>query len=432
MCGVVIKLLSLLIQCHSLILLISLLYRQENGHTRVPKRLPHLGPWVKTQRSNLRQGKLSDDKHQKLLAIDFDWDPLNKYGGYDAIIAAIPSSNSTPTTTDVSIFTSDVWKSCYEELKKYYQTNGNVNVLPPGYSDGIGGCLFTWLETQKRFHKQDILPPQQANMLEGLGVNLTEIGTENGLARNDIAWNINFNALKEYHEQHGNTDVPFEYKKDLGYGGYKDLAKWCQKQREFYKKKKLPDDRVQKLLSLGMNLTAAKTPVVKKSRKKFSLGSFPEDNIFFEHEDGQSRRVPSSWVFPRLSLEGMYILYHCGSHVEGNPNQKLSPMKIFEPSDMVNKKRDKTNLGEVRNICSIIDVECQKKGEVIDRCMTEEDAKRCVRIGYTALNIPFKSEAEVLGMKWSRVCSEKRTIPLEKERQQLQLRQGYELGTVGP
>ena len=30
---------------------------------------------------------------------------------------------------------------------------------------------------------------------------------------------------------------------------------------------------------------AVKTPVVKKSRKKFSLGSFPEDNIFFEHEE---------------------------------------------------------------------------------------------------------------------------------------------------
>ena len=49
-------------------------------------------------------------------------------------------------------------------------------------------------------------------------------------------------------------------------------------------------------------------------------------------------------------------------------------------------------------------------------CMTEEDAKRCVRIGYTALNIPFKSEAEVLGMKWSRVCSEKRIEDVEMEK----------------
>ena len=88
------------------------------------------------------------------------------------------------------LFTSDAWKSCYQALEKYYtETHGNGNI-EPGHDDGIGGCLYTWLETQKRFHKQDILPPQQANMLEGLGVNLTDMGTENGLARNDIAWNL--------------------------------------------------------------------------------------------------------------------------------------------------------------------------------------------------------------------------------------------------
>jgi len=85
---------------------------------------------------------------------------------------------------------------------------------------------------------------------------------------------------------------------------------------------------------------------------------------------------------------------------------KTSPMTLFVPDDMVNLKRGKKNLGEVKLICGIIDKECLRKGVVVEGVMTEEEARRCVRIGVHALNVPPMADgksSDVLQMNWSTV-----------------------------
>lgn len=178
-------------------------WRELHGHTRVPKSAA-LGPWVRSQRTQLRKGTLSEDRVQKLVAIEFDFDPLNKFGGNDALVASLPPA--TPTTTNASIFTSSAWQNSFNALKNYVEKNGHANV-PPGHNDEIDACLHTWLETQKSFYKGDNLPSQQVEMLEGLGVDLSEKSNEYTANRNDLAWALNFDALKVFYDANGHTDV---------------------------------------------------------------------------------------------------------------------------------------------------------------------------------------------------------------------------------
>ena len=162
-----------------------------------------------------------------------------------------------------------------------------------------------------------------------------------------------------------------------------------QKQREFFKKKRLPDDRQYRLESLGIDLSARKKrPVRSFIEDEFAytaLGEIPDDNLWFEYEDGVKRRVPNTWKFPAVPIAELYILYHCQHEWEGN---SISAMKLFKSTDMVNQSRAKTWHSKLRQICAIIDHECTQKGVVVEGVMTRDEARRCADIGCTGLNIP--------------------------------------------
>lgn len=141
-----------------------------------------------------------------------------------------------------------------------------------------------------------------------------------------------------------------------------------------------------------------------KARKEFikiqDANARPNDNWFYEHEDGIKRRVPSTWKFPMLGLSDMYVLWHCG-----DPEQKISPMKLFTSDDIQHLKRAKTNLSEVRAVMTIVDLEAVKRGCKIKNVMTVDEAMECCRVGHIGLNIPSKTvegrTRDVMSMKWS-------------------------------
>lgn len=175
-----------------------------------------------------------------------------------------------------------------------------------------------------------------------------------------------------------------------------------------------------------------------KARQEFivpSLNDMPSDNWWYEHDDGVKRRVPSTWGFPMFGLEDMYgkpwltsfaiccfegrydfalkedmvshpllllfaVFWHCGDE-----DQKISPMKMFQVSDVYLLKRAKTNLSEVRAVMTLVDLEAAKQGMTVKSVMTEEEARECCRVGYPGLNIPATTpdgrNRDILNMKWS-------------------------------
>ena len=140
-----------------------------------------------------------------------------------------------------------------------------------------------------------------------------------------------------------------------------------------------------------------------KARGEFVVPTVNEvanDNFWYEHDDEEKRRVPSTWKFPMLGLEDMYTLWHCGDE-----ENKISPMKQFTAKDVSHIKRSKTNLSEVRSVMTVIDLEAVKKGLEIKTVMTLDEAKECCRVGHLGLNIPTETSEgrtrTVLHMKWS-------------------------------
>jgi len=141
-----------------------------------------------------------------------------------------------------------------------------------------------------------------------------------------------------------------------------------------------------------------------KARQEFVFPSLDDeqthDNWWYKHDDEVKRRVPSTWKFPMVGLEDIYVYWHCG-----DAEQKISPMKLFQTSDLLHVKRAKNNLYEVRSVVTLVDSAATKRGMTVNTVMTPEEAKECCNIGYPSLNIsdttPDGRAREVLRMKWS-------------------------------
>ncbi|KAL7545127.1 hypothetical protein ACHAWF_008483 [Thalassiosira exigua] len=425
-------------------------YRDERGHCNVPNRFPSLGNWVKDQRKLFRRGQLRDRRVRRLLSVGFDFNPSNKMGGGEEELAY--AANNDGATSDVggemavvpaapdkdAVFHSAAWTENCDALKSFVKANGHADVPPEHKADGLEGSLRTWIETQKRFSREGVLPRRNAEMLEGLGVDLSE-ATDHAASRNDAMWMRSFKALERFYKEEGHTDVrprvlsllcvrndvadiedvshqvPNNVLLDNSTGGKRTLASWLKKQREIYRQNnaKMPAERVALLRGLGIDLSLKKKPG-NKPKSYHLLGKMPDDDLWFEdHDDGERRRIPRDWKFPRLNLEEMYVLFHCG-----DKEKKISPMKMLKSSDMVAAApRDGTNLQEVSLLCSFIDKECVRKGIVKNGIMSEEDARSCVRVGYPSLKVTLPDGVgpdEVLKMKWTTVFNRKNVYGRQK------------------
>ena len=108
--------------------------------------------------------------------------------------------------------------------------------------------------------------------------------------------------------------------------GIKSMARWITKERETYKSGKMFEDRKVKLTSIGLQLDG-KRRIPHKNAVGILLGEMPEDNLWFENDDGVRRRVPPGYVLPPGPLEELYVMYQ-GRHrySEGKDAQLLLPM----------------------------------------------------------------------------------------------------------
>jgi hypothetical protein len=79
-------------------------------------------------------------------------------------------------------------------------------------------------------------------------------------------------------------------------------------------------------------------------------------NWLYEHEDGVKRKVPSTWKFPMVGLQDIYILWNCKDE-----QQKIMPMKMFNSSDVSFLHKGSKNLAEVRGMMTLINKEAARK-----------------------------------------------------------------------
>jgi hypothetical protein len=235
-------------------------YQRRFGDTRVPEKYPEnpaLAGWVIRQRKLQKSGQLSDLRADKLRAIGFLWsedvermkeenwqnrfEQLRSYHqAYHAIDRfalrkqdyglylwvqtqrmmyhrhRITEARKELLDTldfpwEKEDYARDRWGKMYQALQAYHRQHGHCRVTGPNVSE----TLINWVQRQRQ--RADLLTDEQRERLEALGF----------IWANELfagRWENHYQALVNFHRQHGHCQVP---------KSQKDLYHWiCDQKKE--------------------------------------------------------------------------------------------------------------------------------------------------------------------------------------------------------
>jgi superfamily II DNA or RNA helicase len=179
-----------------------LLFKEREGHCRVPKDNPELGNFVDSLRQRRKQGRLSREYVERLDALGFSWDPY-----------------------------AEAFEVQFRRLCEFREREGHC-LVPQTYREwGLGA----WVLKLRQRRKDGTLPDDLVARLNGIGFCWEP---------HSFLWEKMFAELVEYREKHGNCDVPVS-------GKYEALGVWVHHQRRKFRKGTLIKDHVDRLNGLG-------------------------------------------------------------------------------------------------------------------------------------------------------------------------------------
>ena len=132
------------------------------------------------------------------------------------------------------------WETMYAFARQYYAANGNLEV-PKKYKTPQGYGLGNWISVQRKVRVGYIygkLTAERIAMLDSIGMVWENV--------RDLKFERNYALAKAYFEEHGNLNVPVDYKTQSGFA----LGKWLVYLNSH--RESLAEERVQKLNDIGM------------------------------------------------------------------------------------------------------------------------------------------------------------------------------------
>lgn len=201
-------------------------FKEQHGHTRV---MHHRGPdmmlggWLTRQRALHRQGRLPQDRFQRLESLGVDWNPAK------ASRAPHPSGRRS-------------FDQRMAELREFHAQHGHSNVptkYPPNRQLG------NWVSNTRILFKKGQLSARRTQELEELGFRWQ--GERNSSIGIAATWEESFAKLIAFQKQHGHVNVRSRHP------DYPVLAAWVTSQRVKHRRGILQADRVQKLESIGFH-----------------------------------------------------------------------------------------------------------------------------------------------------------------------------------
>ncbi len=137
----------------------------------------------------------------------------------------------------------DSWEARYQLAKEYYEEHGDLNVPPKYTADGV--WLNKWLNEQKQIYygrrEGKTLTSEQIKRLEAIGMDWKSSA--------ERAWEIRYEAVSDFYEEHGHLDIPKDYILSDG----RKIGDWIIKQRKYYREGKLSTKQVSMLNDVGMS-----------------------------------------------------------------------------------------------------------------------------------------------------------------------------------
>ena len=190
----------------------------KHNHTIIPRgdiETKSLSLWLVKQRKLYRDGKLSNEKIEKLKRINVDL-AYNRQQSFE-----------------------NIWIGHYENLVKFKEINGHCN---PSAMKPNEKSLGTWVLLQRMNRKKNILESFKIDLLDKINfVWDTEMFDKN-LTQNDNIWLEKYAKLLEFKKIHNSTIVP-QLNNEIG--------RWVNDQRVNFKRNKLSDFRIGKLNEIG-------------------------------------------------------------------------------------------------------------------------------------------------------------------------------------
>ena len=196
-------------------------YRETFGNLNVPSTYVSddgypLGKWLRKHLDiDAKTGKtaiiVTPERKEKLSALGMQWD------------------------------NEDQWEKRIRLCREYYAEHGDLNISQSTVIDGI--WLGKWLYLQCKTYRGEIagatLTPEQIVQLESVGVDWR--------TPNERKWVENYAGALAFFQQHGDLNVPGDYRTESGIR----LAPWLILQRANYRNNKLNNKQIKQLEGIG-------------------------------------------------------------------------------------------------------------------------------------------------------------------------------------
>jgi hypothetical protein len=206
-------------------------FKEQTGHSLVPRNNPKLGTWVSIQRSKYRlhqkgnPSTMTEERIQALNGIGFDW--------------------GTKRTDLVP------WSVRFQQLCEYKEQIGHC-LVPRTYA--ANPQLGKWVSVQRHSCRlrqgghQNPVTEERIRALNGIGFDW-------GTSQTDLVsiWSLRFQQLSEFKERIGHCLVPYTYSANP------DLGRWVSIQRSKYrlqqkgKPSPMTEERIRELDSIGFH-----------------------------------------------------------------------------------------------------------------------------------------------------------------------------------
>ena len=133
------------------------------------------------------------------------------------------------------------WKQNYEELKRYYEEYGHIDV-PTDHLTSDGKNLKVWINRQRTARNSGKLSDEQIQLLDELGMEWRD--------RIELSYDIGFEHLEKYISDNKTTDIPVNAICEDGYR----LGAWMSSYRRKFKNGKLRKEYADRFAALGIEL----------------------------------------------------------------------------------------------------------------------------------------------------------------------------------
>ena len=239
-------------------LMVAKKYKTEEGYS--------LGAWIQTQR-RVRNGSingiLTKEQIERLDAIGMRWDNIS----------------------DMS------WERNFSIAKKYYEDHGNLEV-PARYKTEDGISIGKWIHKLRAWNRTGLYPnyltSERKNMMESIGM---------AWDNKTVLWNKYYGAASKYYKEHGDLNVPINYKTEDGV----NLGLWISKVRAMYRgslnSSTLTKEQIAKLEEIG---------ILWDTKYEQQWNEFYEEARAFFNANN-NLRIPVAYISPSGANLGKWI-----------------------------------------------------------------------------------------------------------------------------